>query len=108
MIATVRPSAPSASPSRIASLVLPVAVAPATTTRGGLAVVTRRWIRRRSCADERAPERVRTGVLDRDGYRPPDQGRVAIQVDELVATRPTGHADGRRIRNLRDLVVVAP
>ena len=54
------PVAMNASASRIASSVLPVAVAPATTMSGGDPAV------RPSRADERAPQRVRPGVLDAD------------------------------------------
>ena len=91
MTAAGRPVAMSASASRIASSVLPVAVAPATTTSGGAPAV------RRSRADERASQRVRAGVVDADEDLATDERRVAGEVDELVAAGPAGQPARARL-----------
>src|SRR6266545_3428168 len=106
MISATTPSSRRLSASRIANPVLPVAVVPAITSKGGAAPLTtgpspaHRGGRRSSATpsargssrsgprENDAPEDVRAGVLDPGPKDPADELPAAGQVDELVLAAP--------------------
>src|SRR4051794_4502308 len=66
----------------IAGAVWPVAVGPPMTTRGASITLC-----------ERAPQRVRAGMVDTGLDEPSDEGRGTRDVDELVLARAAGQVD---------------